>query len=98
MKLYCFKTDDPAVETDMTDRAAICGLREVTKDEIILAAEPTAAAAIVELVTRRGIMLALEQWTHEYGAALCPGGGYADSHGDGMRHAKAQVERILQGR
>ncbi len=35
----------------------------------------------------------IETWTHEHGKALCPPG--ADTYGDGMRDAKAQVGRML---
>jgi hypothetical protein len=33
-------------------------------------------------------------WTHEHGAALCPPG--ADTYGEGMRDAKAQVASMLR--
>lgn len=40
------------------------------------------------------VLSRLQDWTQEYGAALCPG-HHADSFGDGMREAKRQVRQIL---
>ena len=37
----------------------------------------------------------LSNWCVQFGAALCPTAGSADSFGDGMRAAKKQVSRIL---
>lgn len=37
----------------------------------------------------------LSNWCVQFGAALCPTAGSADSFGDGMRAAKEQVSRIL---
>lgn len=37
----------------------------------------------------------LSDWCVQYGSALCPTAGSADSFGDGMRAAKDQVRRIL---
>lgn len=39
---------------------------------------------------------AIVEWTHQYGANLCPFGNYTDSFGDGMRAAKEQVSRIAE--
>lgn len=36
----------------------------------------------------------LVEWTHQYGAALCPG-SHADTFGEGMRAAKDQVSVLL---
>lgn len=48
-----------------------------------------------ELAACHAVLSRLDQWTHEFGAALCQSGGYHDSHGDGIRNAKEQVSRIL---
>lgn len=42
----------------------------------------------------------LAEWTHEFGAALCPWSapGSVDSFGDGIRAAKSQVARIIAAR
>lgn len=46
-------------------------------------------------VERMQAMLArIEEWTHIFGAALKPRG--ADTYGDGMRDAKAQVSLIIR--
>lgn len=49
-------------------------------------------------MTDHEVLSRLGDWVHEMGANLKPTGGYADTHGDGMRHAKEQVSRILQRR
>jgi hypothetical protein len=46
-----------------------------------------------KLEEARAVLGALGQWTHEFGAALRPTG--ADTYGEGVRAAKAQVARIL---
>lgn len=38
---------------------------------------------------------AIAEWTHEYGRNLCPG-ARADTYGEGIRAAKAQVRAILE--
>ena len=39
----------------------------------------------------------IETWTHQYGAALCPPAGVANTYGEGIRAAKTQIEHILIG-
>ncbi|MBP9863663.1 MAG: hypothetical protein KBD62_37300 [Kofleriaceae bacterium] len=43
----------------------------------------------------RGLLGRIGDWTHQFGAALCPTAGSADSFGDGMREAKRQVATIV---
>lgn len=40
------------------------------------------------------VVAAIDEWSHEHGAALCPTG--PDTFGEGMRAAKAQIRRILE--
>lgn len=51
-----------------------------------------------EMVKVRACIAALEQWTHEHGAALIPTAGSADTFGDGMRVAKRQVAGLLHNK
>jgi len=61
----------------------------------IAAASPSMVLALVAEVERlREALASVETWTHEYGAALKP--TRADTFGDGMREAKAQVGRLLR--
>lgn len=46
-----------------------------------------------EIAHLREYIARLEAWAHEYGDALIPRG--ADTYGNGMRDAKAQVAQIL---
>jgi len=56
--------------------------------------------ALPELIARVRVaemtLAELREWTHQHGRALCPPG--ADAYGEGMRDAKAQVDRLLAAR
>lgn len=39
----------------------------------------------------------LRTWINMYGETLIPGIGFSDTYGDGIRSAKDQVKRILNG-
>jgi hypothetical protein len=41
----------------------------------------------------RGVLGRVIDWTHQYGAALCPG-TRPDTFGEGMREAKEQIKRL----
>lgn len=62
-----------------------------------VAAAAGIAVALQKLIDERDAALAthakLQEWTHTFGAALHPTG--ADTFGEGMRAAKAQVSAIL---
>ena len=47
--------------------------------------------SIAELVAR------LDNWTHEFGQALCPKVGYSDTYGEGVRAMKEEVANIIRG-
>lgn len=60
------------------------------------ASEAEAAGFLQDCEKLAAQLAALEQWTHQYGAALNPSGKWTDSFGDGMRAAKEQVASLLK--
>lgn len=48
-----------------------------------------------EVERMRAVVSRLGEWVHEFGAALCPRAGAADTYGNGMRWAKNEVATIL---
>lgn len=67
--------------------------RAATPAEVL--AHPAVAALVAERGRLRATVIALEAWSHVYGAALCPPPGRADSYGDGVRDCKAAVLDII---
>lgn len=86
-----------------TKEAADMDARFASADEAIeriaLAAGLPATATPAEVVARVGEMRStlylIDTWRHTYGADLKPTAGSADTFGDGMRKAKAEIGGII---
>lgn len=78
--------------------ARTLGTYSPSDDAALMIVRALAAERLAHAQTRAErdrLRAALEGWTRRYGSALCPGPGDADTFGDGVRAAKAQVRAIL---
>lgn len=60
-----------------------------------LPATATPAEVVARVGEMRSVLYLIDTWRHTYGAALKPTAGSADTFGDGMRKAKAEISGIL---
>ena len=67
--------------------------REKTAERLLGEERLAKVAAETALASARTVLGRIDEWTHQYGAALVPSG--ADSYGEGMRNAKRQVAGLL---
>ena len=52
-------------------------------------------ASIKHLETAEAILARIRDWTHQYGAELCPPVGTPDAYGEGVRACKEAVRRLV---